>query len=82
MTLKDKIIEYEKHRPKNQITAKMWELLNDSTAHLYGGFINRWRVQKKLGAAFIQNQKIIVGKAFDQIAELESGKIKPASVNP
>lgn len=78
----NKIVEYELHRPKNQITSKMWVLLNDSTAHLYGGFINRWRTQKKMGAAFIQNQKIIVGKAFDQIAELESGKIKPNAVNP
>jgi hypothetical protein len=77
-----KIIEYESHRPKNQITSKLWTILNDSTAHLYGGFVSRWRSQKKLSAAFIKNQKIIVSKAFDQIAELESGKIKQNTVNP
>jgi hypothetical protein len=77
-----KIMEYEAHRPKNLITSELWKILNDSTAHLYGGFINRWRTQKKLSAAFVQNQKVIVSKAFDQIAELESGKIKETGVKP
>jgi hypothetical protein len=72
-----KVIEYEAHRQKNQITVKLWQQLTDSTAHLYGGFIGRWRTQKKLSPVFIANQKVIIGKAFDQIAELETSKNRP-----
>lgn len=71
-----KAMEYEKHRPKNAITSVLWEKLNDPGAHLYGGFINRWREKGKLDTAFANGQQYIISRAFDQIAELESGKIK------
>jgi len=75
-----KAYEYEKNRPKNEITLKMWTILLNSNGHLLGGFITRWEKEQKLNAVFIQEEKKIVGDAFDQIAGLESQKIKPTDV--
>ncbi|MBN8876858.1 MAG: hypothetical protein J0I32_04875 [Sphingobacteriales bacterium] len=76
----DKIYEYEKNRPKNAISAKMWSVMKDSTGHLFGGFITRWQKEKKLDAVFISESKLLIGDAFDQISQLESGKIKSQQV--
>jgi hypothetical protein len=76
-----KVIEYEKHRSQNKITSQMWEKLNDPKGHLYGGFTARWREKKTLNRAFIDAQLMIVSASFDQIAELESGKIKSAEAS-
>jgi hypothetical protein len=71
-----KVYEYEKNRPKNEITLKMWDVILNPDGHLLGGFIKRWKNEKKLNAVFIQEEKKMVGEAFDQIAGLESHKIK------
>lgn len=76
----DKIYEYEKNRPKNQVTEKMWVVIRDSTGHLFGGFVKRWQKEGKLDAVFIQEARTLVSQSFDQISQLESGKIKPAQV--
>src|SRR3982750_2042365 len=64
----DKMFEYEKNRPKNVVTEKMWSVLKDSTGSLYGGFINRWEKNDKLDTAFIRISKDLVGQSFDQIS--------------
>lgn len=71
-----KIVEYEKNRPKNTVTQKMWAILADSTGNLYGGFVARWQREGKLDTAFINASRNIVGQSFDQISQLESGKTK------
>jgi hypothetical protein len=77
-----KIYEYEKNRPKNEITALMWQKMMDTSGHLFGGFINRWKNENHLNEAFIEEAKNkIIGPAFDQIAELESKKIKPSQIS-
>jgi hypothetical protein len=75
-----KIYEYEKNRPKNEFTTRQWEILKDTTKDLYGGFIAMWRKNGKVGKTFIENKKAQIGKAFDQISQLESKKIKPSEV--
>lgn len=77
----DKMYEYEKHRPKNTFTEKMWNEVKDSSGHLFGGYINRWQKEGKLNKIFIQEAKTLVGLSFDQIAQLESKKIKPGQVS-
>jgi hypothetical protein len=72
-----KIYEYEKNRPKNEINIQLWDKMIDTNGHLLGGFLKRWQNEKKLNAVFVQEEKKIVGEAFDQIAGLESHKIKP-----
>jgi hypothetical protein len=78
MTSISKMYEYENNRPKNTISAKMWEVIKDSSGHLYGGFIKRWQKEDKLDPVFIKESKRLIGESFDQISHLESGKIKPA----
>jgi hypothetical protein len=78
MTTIEKIYEYEKNRPKNTISEKMWSLMKDTSGHLYGGFIKRWQKENTLDQVFIKESKRLIGQSFDQISQLESGKIKPA----
>lgn len=68
--------EYAKHRPKNTITTEMWQILMDENGHLLGGFLVRWENDKTLGKTFVVESKKLVSNAFDNIAELESKKIK------
>lgn len=72
----DKMFEYEKNRPKNTVTQKMWSVLTDSTGNLYGGFIKRWQKEGTLDTAFIKISGDLVSQSFDQISQLESGKMK------
>ena len=72
----EKAYEYEKHRPKNLFTVKMWEIVKNPDRNLFGGFIKRWKEKDTLSATFITEAKIQVGEAFDMIVELESKKIK------
>jgi len=71
-----KAYEYEKNRPKNEITIKLWDKLLDKNGHLLGGFIERWKSGTKMSDTFISNCKEQVGEAFDTISGLESQKIK------
>lgn len=75
-----KLYEYEKNRPKNDLSIKMWDKLLNKEGHLLGGFIERWKTEGKLNAAFISESKEQVGDAFDQISGLESNKIKPSDI--
>lgn len=71
-----KIYEYEKNRPKNVITLKMWDKLLNKEGHLLGGFLERWKKEGRLSIGFITESKEQVGEAFDIISGLESRKIK------
>lgn len=75
-----KIYEYEKNRPKNDITIKMWEKLLDEDGHLLGSFLAKWKTEGPQGKVMITEAKKIIGPAFDQIAQLESKKIKAADL--
>lgn len=80
LTSLSKMYEYERNRPKDLVTVKMIGLMKDSSSHLFGGFIRRWQKNGTLDATFITESKNIIGQAFDQISQLESGKIKPSQV--
>jgi hypothetical protein len=77
----NKMFEYEKNRPKNIFSEKMWTILKDSTGHSFGGFVKRWQREGKLDAAFVAESQAIVSQSFDQISQLESGKIKSTLIN-
>ena len=76
-----KVYEYEKNRPKNEISVKLWDILIDTSGNLLGGFLSRWEKENKLNVTFINNEKDLVGKAFDQISGLESKKIKASEIS-
>lgn len=71
-----KIYEYEKNRPKNVETTKMWEILLNPDKNLYGGFLKKWQNDTSMNKFFIDEAKIQVAEAFDMIIDLENGKIK------
>ena len=81
LTKVEKAYEYEKARPKNVITTKMWEKLKDPEKNLLGGFLKIWQEKKTLSKTFIEEAKKTVSDAFDQIIGLESGKIKKSEVS-
>lgn len=76
----DKAHEYAKGRPRNELSARQWELLKDPGANLLGGFMMRWKEQDVLPPYFLREAKAVVSEAFDAIIGLESGKISPAWV--
>ena len=72
----EKAYQYEKGRPKNDETTKMWEILKSPDRDLLGGFFTLWKKQGKLNEMYIAEKKKQIEKAFDEIIGLESGKIK------
>jgi hypothetical protein len=72
----DKAYEYEKGRPKNSISVKMWEKIKDPYGGLFGEFLKYWQNQGKLSSVYITEKKKIISDAFDDVIELESKKIK------
>ena len=78
-----KVVEYEKHRPKNGITVAMWNKMFrvdssgivDATT-MIPSFLKKWKQDGKESKFFIQQAKGQVSEGFDLIAELEASKIK------
>ena len=68
--------EYDRNRPLNQITVSMWELIRDPARDTSAGFFKLWKAKGTLHQGYIDEKKIQVGQAFDQIAQLESGKLR------
>jgi len=71
-----KLYEYDKGRYRNAITIKQWEILNDTTGNLFGGFLRYWKEKKVLSPAYIYNKQGTISTAFDQIIKLEKSKNK------
>lgn len=77
----ERAYEYAHGRPKNEVSARQWELMKDPNRHLLGGFLKRWRLQSRLSPVFIEEARKSIGRAFDTIIQLESGKIKPSEIH-
>jgi hypothetical protein len=78
--------EYDKNRPHNEITRQMWEVLLFKNAFdprhgIWARFLEEWKAAGTLKPAEIANDKEDVGRAFDKIIQLESGKIKTATAD-
>ncbi len=76
----NKAYEYDRGRPLNRITVAQWDILRDPNRNLVGGFLKMWKSKGSLSATFIAEKKTQIAEAFDQIIQLESGKIKPSQV--
>lgn len=70
-----KAYEYDKGRPLNQITVKMWTILLDPNRDLLGGFLRDWKEDNTEPKAFIEAKKTQIGEGFDIISGLESAKM-------
>ncbi|HSZ77505.1 MAG TPA: hypothetical protein VK775_08905 [Chthoniobacterales bacterium] len=72
----NKAYEYDKGRVKNEITISLWQKLLNPEGNLFGKFIHYWKTKSQLHPAYIDEKKIDIGDAFDQIIQLEQGKNK------
>jgi hypothetical protein len=76
----DQAYEYANGLPKNEFSAKQWEILKDPDRNLLGGFFKRWENETTLSKGLIDEKKDQIAEAFDIIIGLESKKIKPEDV--
>ena len=76
----EKAHEFAKGRPNNEISARQWRILTDPERDLLGGFLADWQEQSSFSAAFVEEKKTQVARAFDTVIELESGKKAPDEV--
>lgn len=73
-----KITEYEKNKPNNEITYAMWQLLGNKDKNLLVGFFKLWKEKEKLNPFFIKEAKLQIIKAIDLLIQYESKKDKEA----
>lgn len=76
----EKAYEYDLGRPLNEITVKQWDLLLDPAGSLLGGFLSEWKESGTLLPGYVRSKQTQIGRGFDTIIGLESGKLKPSDV--
>jgi len=74
-----KAYEYERGRPLNKETVAQWNILLDQNGDLLGAFVKEWKENGKLLPVYVKRKQDQISKAFDEIIQLESGKIRTAS---
>jgi len=74
----DKAYEYDRNRPLNEITIKLWDKLRNPDGDLLGGFLREWQEEGALRPKYVAHKKTQIAEGFDTLIQLESGKIKPA----
>ncbi len=72
----DKIMEYEKNKPYNDVSLQMWKILSDEERNLLAGFLKRWKEKGQMSAVFVNEAKSQVMEAIDLIIKYESSKDK------
>ncbi|MFW0739650.1 hypothetical protein [Flavobacterium sp. T12S277] len=72
----EKLTEYEKNKPYNEITFLMWKILTDKEKNLLAGFFKRWETKGVLSPAFIQESEKQVLQALDLLIQYEAKKDK------
>ncbi len=72
----EKLAEYEKNKPDNQITFAMWTILTDQEKNLLGGFFKRWKDKETLTPVFLEESKKQVLEAMDLLIQYEIKKDK------
>ena len=65
--------EFAAGQPANSLSAQEWEILRRPEGGLYGGFLRAWR-EGPLPPKFRDDEKKLIGRAFDKIICLEVNK--------
>ena len=71
-----RVVVREQGRPNNEETIRQWGLLMAPQGHLLGGFLALWERRSVLDVAFIDEARVQVADAFDQITGFEDGKVR------
>jgi hypothetical protein len=77
----DQAYEYAKGRPNNEISTRQWEVLRADSGASLGSFFVRWKERGTLSPTFVKEAKGQIALHFDQIIQLESGKIKSNNIH-
>lgn len=75
----DKAYEFVRGIPSNSISARQWEILKDPQGDLLGKFFLRWRQRGILNDIYIEEFRVLIADAFDEIICLEANKKKSSS---
>lgn len=70
----EKITEYERFKPNNEITYKMWLILGNEDKNLLTGFLKYWKNKGKLSKPFIEEAKKQLTEAMDLLIQYEGKK--------
>src|SRR5438094_2344595 len=70
-----KAAEYDNGRPLNHYTIELWNTLRGQNGIL-DRFLMSWKKSGSLSSVYINGNKAHVAREFDDIIQLESGKIK------
>ncbi|WP_407557697.1 hypothetical protein [Winogradskyella sp. 4-2091] len=71
-----KIMEYEKNKPDNEVSYAMWKSIANEERNLLAGFLKRWKEKNQLSQVFIDEAKIQVSESIDLIIKYEGQKNK------
>ena len=69
-----KMVEYEKNKPNNEVSYAMWNLMANKDKNLLAGFFKRWQVDDQLSQGFTREAKVQVAEALDLIIQYEAKK--------
>ncbi|WP_157588788.1 hypothetical protein [Psychroserpens burtonensis] len=69
-----KMVEYEKNKPNNEVSYAMWNLIANKDKNLLAGFFRRWQEDKQLSEGFTREAKVQVAEALDLIIQYEAKK--------
>lgn len=70
----DKIMEYEKNKPYNDVSWQLWQILSDEERNLLAGFLKRWKEKGQMSLVFVNEAKSQVMEAIDLIIKYEASK--------
>jgi hypothetical protein len=66
--------EFTAGMPRNRLSTAQWDIMNNPTGGLAGGFLARWERDGTLGAGVIREQSAVIARSFDHIICLEANK--------
>ncbi len=76
----EKILEYERYKPNNEITYEIWKILSNKEKNLLSAFFKRWKEKKTLNSFFIKEAKQQITEAMNILIQYE-GKKEPEIKN-
>jgi len=76
-----KMVEYEKNKPDNEVSFAMWNVLANKDKNLLAGFFKRWKADGQLSETFTNEAKLQISEAVDLIIKYEAHKNKTNETN-
>lgn len=70
----EKMEEYEKNKPNNTLSYKMWQLMTDEDKNSVAGLFKMWKAKGQLSVAFLGEAKAQIAEAFDALIKYEVSK--------